>query len=797
MNSIPYKEIISNAPFGCCYLKALFNVNNEVCDFVFIDINETFEKLLGVDKTNALSKAISEVLPGFWKSSSSSLIDIATNLKAYTLEYYSKTTKRYYTVQMKSQEKFYISVLFTDISKEKEIQTSLISSKLNYQLLLDSTHEGILVIQNDKIIFANPKVEAITGYSLTELAHIDFSSLINSEEHSFNSYPELKGEFIKPYQTSIYTKNSHIKWLEVSAKSLEWDNEKSTLIFLSDITKRKEAEDALLQSESKNKTIINSMNDIIFILDYNLVFRELIVSDIKKVSFSPETLIGKEFTKLNIADPSFSTIYTGLLNAMKTEIPQTIEFYLPHNGNSIWFNASITIITKPNANKEILLVLRNITELKTKEQEVYVERELFSEGPVVNIVWGNDPQWSVLRISKNVFDILGYSQDFFTKNSFNYLSLVHFEDIGRVRAESSYNIENNINTYEQSYRLLDSKGNYRWFYVFTKIIRNIEDKISEIRGYIFDQTHIKEMEFQLEKEKRRLENIIIGTRIGTWEWNVQTGETTFNEYWAQMLGYNLEDISPSTVDTWAKFCHPEDFKKSSDLLNKHFYGDIPYYECEIRMKHKNGNWIWVLDKGKVLSFSIDKKPLLMFGTHMDITERKLFEEKIINLSIKDPLTNIYNRRYMFDRLHELKAKYQRHQENFSIVIIDIDHFKVINDNYGHLAGDYILQELTKLIGKNIRPFDLLGRYGGEEFIILLSNCLKSTAYDRIHSILKLVRNTTFIYNNNKISFTFSAGISDSNDLDLTKVIPDKFIDIADKRLYHAKDKGRNSIVIND
>jgi PAS domain S-box-containing protein len=126
--------------------------------------------------------------------------------------------------------------------------------------------------------------------------------------------------------------------------------------------------------------------------------------------------------------------------------------------------------------------------------------------------------------------------------------------------------------------------------------------------------------------KWRMESIIKGTNIGTWEWNVQTGEAIFNERWAEIVGYSIGELSPISIKTWEMLAHPDDLNKSESILHKHFTGELPYYEFESRMKHKNGNWIWVLDRGSVITRTTDKNPLMMFGTHVDITERKIAEK---------------------------------------------------------------------------------------------------------------------------------------------------------------------------
>lgn len=127
------------------------------------------------------------------------------------------------------------------------------------------------------------------------------------------------------------------------------------------------------------------------------------------------------------------------------------------------------------------------------------------------------------------------------------------------------------------------------------------------------------------EENEKLLRIIDNANLGTWEWNIQTGETTFNEQWVEIVGYTLEELSPVSIETWAKLSHPDDLKKSNEKLNAHFSGKTAQYQCEARMRHKNGQWVWVLDTGKVTQWTEEGKPLLMSGVHQEITERKQAE----------------------------------------------------------------------------------------------------------------------------------------------------------------------------
>ena len=130
----------------------------------------------------------------------------------------------------------------------------------------------------------------------------------------------------------------------------------------------------------------------------------------------------------------------------------------------------------------------------------------------------------------------------------------------------------------------------------------------------------------------RMDSIIDGTRLGTWEWNVQTGETVFNEQWATMLGYTLDELAPVSIATWERLAFPDDLKRSEELLERHFAGELPYYDYQCRMMHKDGRLVWVHDRGRVFTRDGDGKPLMMFGTHSDITESKETEEALLKSS---------------------------------------------------------------------------------------------------------------------------------------------------------------------
>ncbi|MDX2175089.1 MAG: PAS domain S-box protein [Candidatus Sumerlaeia bacterium] len=175
-------------------------------------------------------------------------------------------------------------------------------------------------------------------------------------------------------------------------------------------------------------------------------------------------------------------------------------------------------------------------------------------------------------------------------------------------------------------------GQYRWDQVFLTAVRL--GGAMRVLATCFDITDRHEAERARAEALGRLENVLLATNAATWQWNVQTGETVFDERWAAMIGYTLEEISPVSIGTWQRFAHPDDLAKSNEMLRRHFAGELDYYDCDCRLRHRDGRWIWVRDHGRVVSRTPDGQPLFMFGTHSDITSRKLAEEALVESNLR-------------------------------------------------------------------------------------------------------------------------------------------------------------------
>jgi diguanylate cyclase (GGDEF)-like protein len=188
------------------------------------------------------------------------------------------------------------------------------------------------------------------------------------------------------------------------------------------------------------------------------------------------------------------------------------------------------------------------------------------------------------------------------------------------------------------------------------------------------------------------------------------------------------------------------------------------------------------------------RPRLVAGAHRDISDQVRNEERLLDLSIRDPLTGIFNRRRVLERLGELMARYARGGEPISVALFDIDRFKSINDGYGHQAGDQAIRDFAAILHAGVREYDVVGRYGGEEFLAILDGSDAASSAAVVERILATLRSHVTVHDEAGIRFTVSAGIACSSELERSTLSEGALLGLADARLYCAKEVGRDRVV---
>jgi PAS domain S-box-containing protein len=247
---------------------------------------------------------------------------------------------------------------------------------------------------------------------------------------------------------------------------------------------------------------------------------------------------------------------------------------------------------------------------------------------------GSDGLWDWMDVNADVqwwspsfYAMLGHQPSGLTASLGSFTSLLHPSHLARYREVTEAALSDG-RAFDMELLLRTRAGEYRWFRSRAKVYLDAAGRTTRMAGLLQDIQDRKQAERDLRRERQRLGNILEGTNVGTWEWNIETDATQFNERWAQIVGRTLEELGATTSHTWRGNTHPEDQSRSALLLEKHFNGALPYYECETRVQHKDGHWVWVLDRGKLFARSADGRPRWMAGTRMDITERRALHEEL-------------------------------------------------------------------------------------------------------------------------------------------------------------------------
>lgn len=187
----------------------------------------------------------------------------------------------------------------------------------------------------------------------------------------------------------------------------------------------------------------------------------------------------------------------------------------------------------------------------------------------------------------------------------------------------------------------------------------------------------------------------------------------------------------------------------------------------------------------------DSSEKYVYITVQDVTEVAVYEKTLLEMNMKDGLTGVYNRRYIENRLKDEFGRYKRGSAPFSLIMLDIDFFKKINDSYGHQCGDFILKSISLSLGAAIRRTDILARYGGEEFACLLPETDIDGAAHLAEILRKKIESDGYSFQNSPVKVTISLGVAElSEDMES----PDVLVRKADEALYEAKRAGRNRVV---
>ncbi len=309
-----------------------------------------------------------------------------------------------------------------------------------------------------------------------------------------------------------------------------------------------------------------------------------------------------------------------------------------------------------------------------------------------------------------------------------------------------------------------------------------------IYASVRDISKLKEIQKEVDDNRVRWQFAVEGNKDGLWDWNVDTNQVYFSPQWKRMIGFEENELE-NLLEEWETRVHPEDKPKVEKDLKDYFDGKSEAYINEHRILCKDGKYRWIRDRGIIIEYNSDHTPHRMIGTHTDITDYVEAMEFIRKQTYTDELTKLRNRKAYNERLNELMEQYQRYKVPFSFIMLDIDKFKLVNDNYGHAMGDKVLVALADILNKVSRVNDYVFRIGGEEFVILLTGTTLENAEIFAEKVRKEVEESLYQLFDDKHLVTISLGLVEVQKNDTN----DSIFSRCDQHLYRAKQNGRNRV----
>jgi diguanylate cyclase (GGDEF)-like protein len=223
----------------------------------------------------------------------------------------------------------------------------------------------------------------------------------------------------------------------------------------------------------------------------------------------------------------------------------------------------------------------------------------------------------------------------------------------------------------------------------------------------------------LRESEQRWAFALEGAGDGVWDWQPVSGSISTSVRWKTLMSLHPGQGEPTMAQALA-CVHPEDMERLRAETQRCLDGASPNLASEYRVSDGAGGWNWVLARATVVERDAQGRALRLIGTLSDINARRHSEERVRFMALHDPLTELANRAHFGERMHFALANARRYNESIGLILLDLDRFKPINDQFGHAVGDQLLQTVARRIKSSVRETDSVGRIGGDEFVVLLT-----------------------------------------------------------------------------
>lgn len=465
------------------------------------------------------------------------------------------------------------------------------------------------------------------------------------------------------------------------------------------------------------------------------------------------------------------------------------SYYSP-DGTLYYSEVKLTPLFSGSQVSHIVVLIHDITDKKRAEIEIETSKEKLNESRLryqslfqynINLIFSLDLKGNILNANLATKELVGYDprdtigmnlKDFIVDEDFTKIA----DSLDKVREGTA------VST---TIKGID-RFNNRLELILKFIPIKIKSKITGVYVILRDVTEEKELIEKLVESEKHF-RIITENSEDLISLISKKGKIDYiSPSCKNILGLENKDVLGLS---YTDFVHPDDHSKCQAILEapsiKPTRSKVLY-----RMKNKNDNWVW-LEMAVTPVLDEENNLIHLVAISRDMTVRVKYEERLKYLASHDFLTNLENRRSFKRRLAHALTRFKKEQKGLALVMLDIDHFKLINDQYGHDKGDYVLaifaKQLKCVIGNNGVKF----RFGGDEFAVIIEQTNKRDVINLIHAFQRELKHSSHINTSQHLEITTSIGVAYLEGALQDNITEEAFIKTADNALYEAKAAGRN------
>ncbi len=703
----------------------------------------------------------------------------------------------------------------SDITIRKQAELDLRASERRIRLLFESSMDGILLSHPDGRIFdANPAACRMLGKNREEVVSGGRAGMINTadprllpalQERERTGYFQGELTFLRRDGTPFPVELTSV--IDTSA-----GGNMQTHIIFRDISDRKRSEAVLRESEERFRNMADTAPVLIWISGTDGLCTYLNATWLAYTGRTLDQELGMGWVA-SVHPADREHCLSAYLAAFQGRCEFEMEYRLrrANGAYGVVVDHAVPRFTPTGEFLGYIGSCTDITERANMEKALRENSETLSlaMGIAGLAAWDFDLTSHEFVFNDRFYTLYGTSAE--REGGYRLLvsvyaqRFIHPDDREQVAAQAVLTPTGERNPHFAAYlehRTVLPGGEVRWVAVTTEAEFDPSGKLVSVHGVNQDITARKQTDEQVRFQAKLLSEVkqaIIAT-------DLDSHFIYWNPFAENLFGFRLADVLGK------KFLNPQidqDLETQTRSIRQNAL-EHQFWKTEIETRSSRGDRL-ILETTTSLLFDEHGHPTGYIGIMEEISERKreqaaiqkaneelirqldLIEQLQVELreqALHDPLTGLYNRRYFADALNQEILRAERENSPLSVIISDIDHFKVVNDTYGHQAGDLVLVELANLLKNSVRGFDFICRYGGEEFLLVLPNTTNDAALKRAEEIRQKCAALSLPWQGFLLGVTLSLGVATFPDdgRDANRITAK-----ADQALYHSKQSGRNRV----